>query len=519
MRGRFTVASKAAVKRIGILQVWQESNHFNPVRTDEADFRHFGYGEGPPGLDRFASGEEVGGFVEGLEAWGDQPDQVGLMFAQAWPSGPLTSSTKAWLVERLEHQLRAAGPLDGVLFSLHGALVAEDNLDVDGLLLEQVRSSLGPDVPLVATLDLHAHLTGRMLQSADVLVAYHTSPHIDRRRTGCRAAAVLERLLDGARPSHVAVRVPMLATGEQATTSGPALAGVFQRVQQMETDPRILSAAVLMVQPHLDVPKLGWSTLVCTDQDPALAEQWAEELAEQCWQARSQLQTQYTFHDATESVERALGHAGKPVIIADGADSTNSGAPGDSVHLLRELAHRSIPDGALTIMVDPDAVAHAQSVGEGGRFAIAVGGKRDHIFSQPLPVEGRVLFVRPAQYVLSGHGADALPIDMGLAAAIRIGDVTLLLVERVGPGSSPMMYRCVGLEPKDFKIVVVKSPAGFRHEFEPFAAGIVLSACPGCASPHLSQLPYRRISRPLWPLDNIQDRHAAAWCPDELRPP
>jgi len=229
--GRFAVKSSAIVKRIGILQVWQESNHFNPVRTEEADFRHFGYGEGRPGLERFASGEEVGGFVEGLEAWNDQPKQVGLLFAQAWPGGPLTSSTKAWLVERLEHQLRAAGPLDGALFSLHGAFVAEDEPDVDGLVLEHVRSSLGPDVPLVATLDLHTHLTGRMLQSADVLVAYHTSPHIDRRQTGRRAAAVLERLLGGTKPACAAVRVPMLATGEQATTSGPALAGLFQRVQ------------------------------------------------------------------------------------------------------------------------------------------------------------------------------------------------------------------------------------------------------------------------------------------------
>jgi len=508
------VKSNVAGKRIGILQVWQESNHFNPVETEEADFRHFGYGEGRQGLDRFASGEEVGGFVEGLDAWGDPPEPVGLMFAQAWPGGPLTSRTKAWLVERIEHQLRAAGPLDGVLFSLHGAHVAEDELDVDGLLLQYVRSSLGPKVPLVATLDLHAYLTERMLQSADVLVAYHASPHIDRRQTGHRAAAVLARLLEGARPACAAVRLPMLATGEQATTSGPALADLFQRVQRMESKPGVLSTAVLMVQPHLDVPRLGWSTLVYTEQDLGLAEQCAEELADRCWQARSQLQAQYTFHDSVESVEMALRQSGKPVIIADGGDSTNSGAPGDSVFLLRELIGGPIPDGALTILVDPVAVAHAQSVGEGGRFAFAVGGKRDHVFSQPLPVEGRVLFVRPAKYVLSGHGADALPIDMGLAAAVRIRDVTLLLVERVGPGSSPMMYRCVGLEPEDFKIVVVKSPAGFRHEFEPFAAGIILSACPGCASPHLAQLPYRRITRPLWPLDNIEDRHAAAWCSD-----
>jgi microcystin degradation protein MlrC len=166
-------------------------------------------------------------------------------------------------------------------------------------------------------------------------------------------------------------------------------------------------------------------------------------------------------------------------------------------------------------MVDPPAVAHAQRAGPGGRFDFAVGGKRDHVFSQPLAVRGQVLACgQPARYILrGGHLGDALEIDMGTSAIVRLGDVTLLLVERPGPGSTPLMYRCVGLEPKDFKIVIVKSPAGFRAEFEPFAAGIILSACPGCASPLLERLPYRRLSRPIWPLDPIDDDwRTIAWC-------
>ena len=127
-------------------------------------------------------------------------------------------------------------------------------------------------------------------------------------------------------------------------------------------------------------------------------------------------------------------------------------------------------------MVDPKAVAHAKSVGPGGMFEFAVGGKRDHIFSRPLAVTGKVISLQPARYLLCGHMGNKLPIDMGLSATVCIGDVTLLLVEYPGPGSSPMMYRCVGLEPKNFKIVIVKSPAGFRAEFEPFAADIILSA-------------------------------------------
>ncbi len=126
-------------------------------------------------------------------------------------------------------------------------------------------------------------------------------------------------------------------------------------------------------------------------------------------------------------------------------------------------------------------------------------------------MSGDTFSIQPANYVLSGHLADKLQVDMGNSATIKLGDVTLLLVERPGPGSSPMMYRCVGLEPKDYKIVVVKSPAGFRAEYEPFAAGFVLSSCPGCANANLMALPYKSISRPVWPLDDMETWNEVAW--------
>ena len=498
------------MKRIGILQVWQESNTFNPVLTTVGDFESFrpmGYGQ--EGLNRFAQGEEVRGFVQGLERRLPDARAVGLAFAQAWCGGPLAREAETFLADQIREQLKRAGRLDGVLCSLHGALAAEDNPDVDGRLLAVVRQAIGPDTPLVATLDLHAHLMPQMIASADALVAYHTSPHIDRMQTGERAAAVLERILLGAAPRTVGLRLPMSTSGEFTRTDTPPMAAVFERLARMEGEPGVLSASVLMCQPWLDVPDAGWAVCVVTDADQQAAEDRARELATMCWQRRDQLVGD--FLDARESVLRALAFDGKPVVIADGADATNSGACGDSVHLLRELMRHPIPEGALTFMVDPQAVAYARAVGQGGAFDFAVGGKRDVVFSQPLRVQGTVLSLQPARYVLSGHLADHLPVDMGQSAVVETGDVTLLLVERPGPGSSPLLHRCVGLEPKDFKIVVVKSPAGFRADYEPFAAGIVLSATPGCASPRLADLPFRRVSRPLWPLDDLADPREATW--------
>jgi len=306
----------------------------------------------------------------------------------------------------------------------------------------------------------------------------------------------------------------MIGIAEAQNTSGDVLGAVFGRLVQVEARPDILSAAILMTQAWLDVPELGWSVFVTADGNADLAGKLADELAQMCWDCRAQMTVE--FASGPESVNRALACRGRPVVIADGADATNSGAGGDSVHLLKEMMGRQIPGRALSIMVDPLAVAHAESVGRGGTFEFGVGGKRDNRFSRPLNVKGQVQSLQHAKYVLTGHGGDNLNVDMGLSAIVNVGDVTLLLVTQAGPGSTPLMYRCVGLEPRDFKIVVVKSPAGFRAEFEPFAAEVILADCPGCASPHLETLPYKHIDRPLWPLDDIDDWREVAWANKQI---
>lgn len=505
------------MNRIGIIQIWQESNSFNPVPTTWAQFQRWGLVEGEEVLTRFGDAEEIGGFVSGLRERADSPEPVGLLRAVCWPGGPLSKEAMRRFEDAVRERVSHAGALDGLLFSLHGALVAKDEPDADGRLLGAARDTLGDGVPIVATLDCHAYVTRRMLRSAEVLVAYHTCPHVDRFQTGQRAACALAKVMEGASAVSASVRLPMITSGEVTNTVVEPLSAIFQRLGELERREDVLSAAVLMTQPWLDVPELGWSTLVTSDGAGQLAGELAEELAKMCQSSREKLRTgSMGLRGADQAIAEALACDGKPVIIADGADATNSGAPGDSTHLLRAMIEKEIPDGALTIMVAPHAVAHAKSVGPGAAFDFAIGGKRDSVFSQPLPVEGKVISVGPARYVLSGHAADRLPVDMGLAAVLRIGDVTLLAVEYSGPGSTPEMYRCVGLEPRDFKIVIVKSPAGFRADFAPFAAHIILTDCPGCASPHFKDLPYTKITRPLWPLDEITDRCDASWA-SEMR--
>jgi len=497
------------MKRVGIAQILQESNSLNPILTVREDYARFGLGLGDEVVAEYADVDEIGGFFEGLSAWEEPFEPVGLIRAQAWTGGPLSTETFDWFQDTLREQLSGAGELDGLLFALHGALLCEHDHDVDGALLEAARSVLGEGVPIVATLDLHAQCTQKMLWFADTLVPYHTSPHLDRKETGVRAAKVLRRLLDGAAPATEQVLLPMITIAEPQITAGPLVGPIYQRVVEIEERPEVLSAGVLMTQAWLDIPRLGWSVFVTTDGEPPQVRGEVHKLADMCWDVREKMTAE--FHSAEESVSLALSCQGKPVVIADGADATNSGGGGDSTHLLQATLAQEIPDRALTIMVDPEAVASAREAGVGGDFRFAVGGKRDNIFSRPLEIEGEVASVQPARYVLSGHGGENMPVDMGLSTLVKTGDVDLLLVEHPGPGSTPMMYRCVGLEPKDYKIVIVKSPAGFRAEFEPFAAKVLLTDCPGCATSRLTDVPYRNISRPLSPLDEIEDWRSVEW--------
>jgi len=497
------------MKRIGIVQIWQESNDFNPQLTILADFERYGLVEGSEVLEKFGEVDELGGFIRGLGQYVKGAEPVGLLRAVAWPGGPLSKETLQWFSREVRENLRKAGSLDGLLFSLHGALVAEDDKDADGCLLEAARDTLGSEVPIVASLDCHGLLTRRMMRYANALVAYHEYPHTDRFDTGLRAAYVMGRIIDGAKPVYGSVKLPMITIAEKQGSSGKVMSPVFELIRKLEGREEVLGVSVFMTQGWLDVPEHGWSVVVIVDGDGRLAEKLSNKLADMCWDRR--LHMKEDFYSADDAVERALLCGGKPVVIADGPDSTNSGSTGDSTHLLRAMIDRRIGDGALTFMVDPEAVAHAKSAGPGSPFEFVVGGKRAPMFCRPLPVTGEVISLQPLRYVLTGHCGENLPINMELSAAVRVGNVTLLLVEYVGPGSSPLMYRCVGLEPKDFKIVIVKSPEGFRTEYEPFAADVILTDSPGCASPNLSGMPFTRIDRPLCPLDEIGDRHAVRW--------
>ena len=204
-----------------------------------------------------------------------------------------------------------------------------------------------------------------------------------------------------------------------------------------------------------------------------------------------------------EAIRQAIAIDGGPVVIADGSDSVNSGAPGDSTHLLRAMLGQSIGGPAFVTVVDPDAVEVALTAGIDNEVTLQVGGKRDRIFSQPVSVTGRVTRISNGRFTIGGHlGSD---IDMGRTVALDTGDVKLVLSEQVGAGHDPMVYRHLGLEPTEAKIVVVKTPVGFRLAYSSISKAAILADCPGLSPSDLRTLDWSKAPRPLFPLDDLSE--------------
>jgi microcystin degradation protein MlrC len=492
--------------RIAIGQLWQETNTFNPLPTTRADFEAFGVLRGPDLVEQLAETNEPGGFIQSLHTWPERPEIIPLVRLPAWPGGTATAETLAWLQQEMLSALAKAGQVDAVLLALHGALVAEGEPDVEGAVLEAVRAHIGPRVPLVATLDLHASVTRRMVQAADALVLYHTAPHIDIFETGQRGAAVLRRILvEGARPVTAFQRLPLVVPADRANTQDPASVsfGLCKRLRELESDPRILAAGLATVQPWLDIPDLG-SSVVIVATDEALARSACEEIAGEVWRKRRDY-----FSDLVgveEAVKRAHTRKKGLVVLSDCADATTSGSPGDSTHVLRELLRYEWPRPALVTMVDPELVAELSSAAIGSTWSGQLGGKRDYRNSRPLDVTMRLLRRFDARFILSGHLGRNLPIDMGPSVVLASDNVHVIVTSHSGPHFAPELFHAAGIDPFAANVLVAKSPCGFRAAYQAKAALILVVKAPGCARADFWNQDFRQIDRPLWPWDEFEWR-------------
>lgn len=479
--------------RILVVECMQEISSFNPVLSHYENF-HIEHGEemaAQEGLNTALSGA-----IPVLRAAGMEP--VFTISARAGSAGLL--SADGW--ERLATEVLEAvtaganSGIDGVYFSMHGAMGAEGELDPEGYLLTQTRRIVGEQTPIVISLDLHGILTDRMLQQIDGLAIYHTYPHVDFADTGRRAAELLVRLIkENLQPIIARAVIPALVRGDELITRSGCYGDLIREAQRIERDGTALAAGIMIGNPFTDVPELCCQVLVVTDGQEALAAAEAVRLAEEFWPLRHRMQGKFI------SLERAIAQAATmrgPVVFTDAADATSSGATGDSNIILKGLQRNAYRKRALAQIVDPAAAAAAHKAGVGATIDVTLGGALDTRRFSPMPITARVRSLSDGRARLETMKAG---LDAGPTAVLTFDNFTVVVFSRTLSLFDRAMYYANGLNPRDFDLIVVKSPHTEYHMYDAWVEKNFNIDIPGATSANLPTLGHTICARPIFPLD------------------
>lgn len=483
----------------------QETNTFQHEPTTLADFTTGSSGvvRGEELLHLRGTGTIYGGIL--AEAAAQDVELIPTLYAHAVPGGRVSREAYEMFCGEILDGIRRVLPVDGVLLGIHGAMALEHGSDGEGPLITQIRELVGPDVPIVAPLDLHTNLSEEMMAEADAFVGYKEYPHVDTPETGALAMRLLLATIRGeVRPTMAHTRLPLIAPNQSMVTTWQSpLKEAIDRARELEREPGVLAATVLGGFPFADVPFAGVATIVVTDNDPALARRLADELATICWERRAR----FTIHPTpiADAIAEALaGAEGSVYVLADIADSGASGTAGDGTAILRGLLDAGARSAAVAQIMDREAVAVCIAAGVGATVTLTVGGKHDRLHGEPVAVTGTVRLIHEGGFEIGGVMGRGTRASRGRTVVLEIdgpGGIELQLTELRGHPSDLNYFRAFGIEPTARRILVLKSAAHFRAAFEPIATKVIEVNAPGISSPDLHSFPYRNLRRPIYPLD------------------
>jgi len=440
----------------------------------------------------------VGGMLEVLR---QRPVQVQpLLFASTCPGGPLTADCYQMLKNELLQRLDEAMPVDGVLLPLHGAAAAEGVGDLEGDLIQAIRARVGDTVPIVATLDLHSHVTATMVQHADALLAWETYPHRDSFSTGQRGARLLADTLEGhCRPTMAMAKVPVITGGFLGSTEDQgAFARMMQQTKALEQRAEVLSTSLFLVHPYLDQPEMGSGGLVITNDAPALAATLASDLAMEYWNNRFALEPEMMTPAA--AITAGLQTQGGPVVLLETADCCGGGAAGDSIASLAALLKHP-QASAVVPVVDAEAAAACHKSGSGTTLRLKLGHQHDPRWGSPLELEGQVGRLGDGRFVYQGGIWDGVEGNMGPTAVLHIGAVQVLITTFATYDWADEQFRAMDIDPSAVQFIVAKNPMNYSLAYGPIAKRIILLDTPGPTPASVKHVPFKKLKRPYFPLD------------------
>lgn len=492
--------------RIAIGGFMLESNGHAPVSTRE-EFAASVHLEGDALLADLASANPrspttLTGFTAEMDRIAEwQP--VPLVMAAVGASGPVDQPFFDEVVERMRQLLRAAGPVDAVFLSQHGAATATVDIDPDGTVFRAVREIVGPDVPVVATLDLHANVSPAMVDLADILVAYRENPHTDMPERGADCARHLKAMLGGMKPHAAFVKLPFIPPStSQNTKSGPYADVIAYGQKQVGNG--VIDVSVSSGFSLGDTPKNGMSVIV-TATDKKQADTVARDVAAYAWSQRQRFITQLTsLERCTEMALACSRDPGKPsLLFADVADNPGGGGRGNTSFILAAFYKAGVTGCAIGPVFDPPLAAEAHRLGVGATFVARFNRDETTTFSDPFTAEGKVVALSDGLFVGRRGMAAGRTLDMGPAALVQVGGIQVVVMTHRHQALDPMFFETFGVDIAKLRCLVVKSRGHFRAGFDIFFPDdrIIEVDVPGLTTPVLQNVPWRQVPRPIYPLD------------------
>ncbi|MGX7745573.1 M81 family metallopeptidase [Rhodopseudomonas parapalustris] len=482
--------------RIAVGCFLHETNTFAPTK---ATWEAFVHGGGWPAMTigpdvlKVMRGINVGlaGFVDAAEAKGWE--LIPTIACGASPSAHVTEDAFERVVTIMIGSIKAAGQLDAVYLDLHGAMVTEHLDDGEGEILARVREVIGPDLPLVVSLDLHANVTPRMIEHADALIAYRTYPHVDMADTGRASAEHLALLLSTGRKFAKAFRqLPFLIPISWQCTFDQPTKGIYDKLAAMQSE-AVPTLSFAPGFPAADFPDCG-ASVFAYGRTQADADAAADAVAALVTGHEDDFDGKiYTPDEGVKYAIELARSAAKPIIIADTQDNPGAGGDSDTTGMLRALVRNNAKGAAIGVIFDPDAAKAAHAAGVGAMISLALGGKSGIPGDAPFEEIFVVEQLSDGRFIAPGPYFGGREMEMGPSACLRIGGVRVVVASHKAQLADQAMYRYVGIEPTAQAILVVKSSVHFRADFQSIAERLLICAAPGAMPADTAALPWKRL--------------------------
>lgn len=472
-----------ATIRLAIAGIHIESSTFSPLRTSKEDFLAT---RGAEMLSRYP-------FLETTEFASIEP--IPLAHFRAIPGGQVRRGCYESMKQEILDRLTEAGRIDAFYFDIHGAMAVEGLPDAEADLLAALRERLGPDLPITCSSDLHGNITDELVSGIDLITTYRTAPHIDWMETRERAVRLLLGWFrEKGRIFRARVGIPVLVSGEMSSTEAEPGRGLYAPLESESARPGILDASLWVGYAWADQAR-SMASVVVTGTDQAAVTTLASEIAQRYWQARAEFRFGSRSGSANECLEAALLLDHDAIFLSDAGDNPTAGAAGDVTRTLEALVSHPAFDGngpATAIFAsipDPAAVDVCLTAGIGASVSLRLGGKLDPIHGRELPLTGCVL-------TLSDHDPVA-----GRQAVVKVGSIHVIITQHRKPFHKRQDFLALGLDPLLHTITVVK--IGYLEpELKAMARHHFLVLSPGAVPPKIDAIPYEKVIRPLYPLDD-----------------